>query len=161
MSESHCPSSPWPEFNSQPKCSILRDLSLANQTLRIRLESAWQKMAQSPLNGTTHGCSPTMDEWKKAFIWYAFHLLSEDSRVWARSASSSVSLSLHFSASLSWIWSHFSISHFRLNKARCRLIVSVIRSEVITFISGSGDVSTSMPRRNLYASKELKTLWNN
>jgi len=43
--------------------------SLADHTLPTRRESAWQKMAQSPLNGTTQpvdskeeGLRPTMDK---------------------------------------------------------------------------------------------------
>jgi len=32
---------------------ILRDFSLADHTLPTRSEPAWQKMAQSPLNGIT------------------------------------------------------------------------------------------------------------
>jgi len=45
----HGLSSPWPGFNSQPWRSISRDFSLADRTLPIRPEPAWQKIAQSPL----------------------------------------------------------------------------------------------------------------
>ena len=52
--------------NSQP--CISRDFSLVDHTLPTRPEPAWQKMAQSPLNGTTHsvdieeeGRNSTMD----------------------------------------------------------------------------------------------------
>jgi len=60
--------SPWPGFIFQPRRSILRDFCLADRTLPTRPEPAWQKMAQSPLNGTTQpvdseeeGQCPTMD----------------------------------------------------------------------------------------------------
>jgi len=46
-------SSPWPGFNSRPWWSISTDFSLADHTLPTRLEPVLQKMAQSPLNGTT------------------------------------------------------------------------------------------------------------
>jgi len=52
----------------QPWRSISRDFTFADYTLPIRPELAWQKMAQSPLNGTTQpvdieeeGRSPTMN----------------------------------------------------------------------------------------------------
>jgi len=41
------------EFNSWPWRSISRDFPLADYTLPTHPEPAWQKMAQSPLNGTT------------------------------------------------------------------------------------------------------------
>ena len=63
-------SSLWPGFKSQPWQSIPRDFSLTDHTLPISLESAGQKMAQSPLNGTTgfvdseeEGRKSTMDKW--------------------------------------------------------------------------------------------------
>ena len=66
----HCLSSLWPGFNSQPRRSISKDFSLADRILPTRPEPAWQKMAQSPLNDTTQpvdseeeGQSPTMDRW--------------------------------------------------------------------------------------------------
>jgi len=59
----------WPGFNSWGPAwwrSISRDFSLTDHTLPTRLQPAWQKMAQSPLNGTTQpveieeeGWSPT------------------------------------------------------------------------------------------------------
>jgi len=73
MNASNCLSSPWTGFNSRPWQSIGRDFSLADHTLITRPEPAWQKLAQSPLNGTTQlvaieeeGQSPTMDkQWPK------------------------------------------------------------------------------------------------
>ena len=44
---------PWPGFNSQLCRSILRVFPLADHTLPTRPEPAWQKIAQSALNGTT------------------------------------------------------------------------------------------------------------
>ena len=49
----YCLSSLLPGFNSRLWQSISRDFSLADHTLPTRPEPAWQKMAQSPLNGTT------------------------------------------------------------------------------------------------------------
>jgi len=44
---------PMAWFNSQPWRSISREISLADHTLPTHPESAWQKRAQSPLDGTT------------------------------------------------------------------------------------------------------------
>jgi len=38
---------------SVPRRNISRDFSMADHTLPTRPASTWQKMAQSPLNGTT------------------------------------------------------------------------------------------------------------
>ena len=43
----------WPGFNSKSWRSISRDVSLADHTLPTCPDPAWQKMAQTPLNGTT------------------------------------------------------------------------------------------------------------
>ena len=68
MNVYHCLSSPWPGSNSQRWRSISRDFSLTDHTLPTRLEPVWQKMAQSPLNGTAkpvdikeEGLCPTTD----------------------------------------------------------------------------------------------------
>jgi len=53
MSASHCLSSLWPGFNPRPWWSISREFSLADHILPTRPEPARQKVAQSPLNGTT------------------------------------------------------------------------------------------------------------
>jgi len=78
-------SSLWPGFNLRPWRSISRDFTLADHTLPARPEPAWQKRAQSPLNGTTQpveieeeGQSPTTDRrWlieKMHLDWfYHFH----------------------------------------------------------------------------------------
>ena len=59
-----------PRFNFQSWQSFSRDFSLPDHTLPTRPEPAWQKMAQSPLNGTTkpvdieqEAWSTTMDRW--------------------------------------------------------------------------------------------------
>ena len=66
-------SSSWSGFYSRLRWSISRDASLCEHTLPIRSEPVWQKMAESPLNGTTQpaginqgGLHPTMDrQWLK------------------------------------------------------------------------------------------------
>ena len=52
MNES-CLFSSWSGVNSRPWQIISRNFSLADHTLIIRPEPAWQKMAQPPLNDTT------------------------------------------------------------------------------------------------------------
>jgi len=67
-----------PGFNSRQWRSISRDFSLADHTLPTRPEPAWQKIAQSPLNGATQrvdseeGRSPTWtdDGWGSGKIKY-------------------------------------------------------------------------------------------
>ena len=54
-------------FNSRTWHSISGDFSLADHTLLTRLEPAWPKMAQSLLNDTIQGQSPTMIEIKKVY----------------------------------------------------------------------------------------------
>ena len=49
MNVSHCLSSLWPGFNSLPEWSIAKGFSPADHTLPTQRD----KMAQSPLNGTT------------------------------------------------------------------------------------------------------------
>jgi len=58
---------PVAQVQSPPRRSISRDFSLTDHTLST---SQWQKLAQSPLNGTTQpvdseeeGQSPTTDKW--------------------------------------------------------------------------------------------------
>jgi len=73
VKRSYCLSSPRPGFNSQSWRSISRYVSLADHTPPTRPEPAWQKMAESPLNGDTRpvdieeeALSPTMDrQWLK------------------------------------------------------------------------------------------------
>jgi len=42
-----------PGFNSQPWGSISKEFYLADHTLPTRPEPAWQKIPQSPVNGST------------------------------------------------------------------------------------------------------------
>jgi len=59
MNVSHCLSSPWPWFNSQPWQGISRDSSLAVHILQLVLSHHGTKWLNLPLNGEDEDWSPT------------------------------------------------------------------------------------------------------
>ena len=67
----HCLSSLWPWSISRPWLSILREFSLTGHTLPTCPALAWQRTAQSPLNGNEEeSLRPTMDrQWSKNNEW--------------------------------------------------------------------------------------------
>jgi len=75
--ENQCLSlSEWPGFNSRPCQSLSKDFSLADHTSPSRPEPAWQKMTQSPFNGTTQPAGLCLRPTTDRQLWQALLCLS-------------------------------------------------------------------------------------